>query len=273
MSSTFVTCSHMAAAAAKAVKKVLSPTSSSSGAIPPLTLRYFDSIWGRGEPIRYLLRKYKVPFVDDRVAGPSWVGMKMDTARHRTFPALSYISISDPHSSTSNQNPFIHHPAFGTLPVLESGKGPKAYTLHGSNAILHYTSNFAKIRPKDPLADARVIETMNAVEDLSAATGVSRAEKDPEKKKAMREASVLPGGILILWLERMEALLKRNGHPGYVVEGSETAADLKLFFTLRYIERGQMDFISPRVFDGFPNLIALYKRLSPTIPTVMGYPE
>ncbi|CAM9329103.1 unnamed protein product [Discosporangium mesarthrocarpum] len=185
--------------------------------MPSITLTYFDAA-GRAEPARLAFFIGGVEFEDKRVGFPEFMEMK---------PTLPY----------------------GQLPVLEVD----GVTYAQSSAIVRYAGKISGLYPEDNLAALKVDEIVSSVDDFNNLLGPSMREKDPEKKKAMREAML--DGPLVVVMGNMEKQLKAN--PGdWFVGDSITIADLVANIPAKILLAGQVDHIPPSTLDAFPALKA-----------------
>ncbi len=185
--------------------------------MPQPTLTYFNFNGGRGEDCRLALHIAGVPFTDNRIAGKQWAELKPTTA-------------------------------YGGLPTLEI---PGLGTLSQSNAILGYIGRNHGLLPTDAFEAARHEGILLAVEELRWKGAPSGSEKDPDKKKALREE--LASGYLQRWAAAIE---KQIGDGPFFGGDTISVADLKVFVMVAFYRRGGMDHIEGTVFDAFGKLIA-----------------
>lgn len=185
-------------------------------------LTYFDFNGGRGEDCRLALHIAGLDFVDERVQGKDWPGLKAETPWHN-------------------------------LPVLEvNGK-----RLGQSNAILTFIGRGHGLHPADPWEAAQHEAVLNASEELRSMLSPTLRGMSDEEKKAAREA--LAGDYIQRWGANVEALL---GDGPFLSGGSLNVADLKLFVVMRWFKGGALDHISRDVFGAFPKLNTLYDAVA-----------
>jgi glutathione S-transferase len=180
-------------------------------------LTYFDFNGGRGEDCRLALHIAGVDFEDDRIQGAAW------GERKPTVP-------------------------FNNLPVMEvAGEG----VLFQSNAVLGYIGDKFDMLPSDSFQRARHLALLSATEEMRSQVAPSGSIKDPEEKKAAREA--LAEGYLTRWGANMDAQIE-----GPFVGGSDlSVADLKIFVGASFIKRGGLDHVPADLFDDYPKLSGL----------------
>ncbi len=186
--------------------------------MPNVKLSYFNFPGGRGEDCRIALFMAGVDFIDDRVNGPDWPALKDSTP-------------------------------YGSMPVLEvDGK-----KLAQSNAILGFIGLQHDLLPADPFEAARHLAVLEAVEDLRNVLGPTLREKNPEKKKATRQA--IAANDIPTWARRVQAQI---GEGPFFGGQQISVADLKLYMVMKWLINGIVDHIPTTVFDDFPKLRGLY---------------
>lgn len=182
-----------------------------------MKLIYFDLAGGRGEDCRIALHLTGRQWDDERITGAEWM------RRKPTSP-------------------------WGGLPVLAvDGKG----TIGQSNAILLYIGRGRGLHPEDPWEAARHEALMAGVEDFRYAFRQPLREKDPERRKALRE--VFTAEQIPVWGARFE----REVRGPFVAGDTLQLADLKLFIVVRWLRKGILDHIPTTCLDAFPRLLAL----------------
>lgn len=183
-----------------------------------IKLSYFDFNGGRGEDCRLALHIGGVAFTDDRVKGAEWGGLKGGTP-------------------------------WGNLPVLTvDGRA-----IGQSNAILAWIGRTTDQHPTDPWEAARHEAVMSACEELRHHLEPSLSEKDPDRKKAMREEAA--AGPLQDYGRRFEREIA-----GPFLAGDKLhVADLKLFVICKWLRGGVLDHIPATVWDAFPKLVGLHE--------------
>jgi glutathione S-transferase len=185
-------------------------------------LTYFDISGSRGEECRLALHLAGIEFEDNRIAFADWPALKLTTP-------------------------------YGALPVLElPGEPPLAQ----SNAILVLLGRRHGLHPANDIEAARHEALMQHVEELRHTATPTLFIKDPEEKRAAREA--LATGYLPTWAGFTE---RRLGDGPFVSGAKLQVADLKLFMVVRWFATGTVDHIPPTVFDEFPKLKGLYQAV------------
>jgi len=184
-------------------------------------LSYFNFNGGRGEDCRLALHIAGVDFEDDRINGPDWAAKKGDAP-------------------------------YGAMPILTiNGK-----QLAQSNAVLGFIGRHHDLLPSDPWEAARHVAALNYGEELRTTLNPKLREKDPEKKKAIREE--FAAGWLQGWARNLEAEMGDGPFFGDAI----SVADLKLFVLLKWFIGGGVDHIPGSVFDDFPKLRGLYEAVN-----------
>lgn len=191
--------------------------------MPQLTLLYF-SMPGRAGAIRDALRIGGIAFEDVHVDREGLLRLKSE-----------------------GQLPY------GSLPVLDVG-GDVPRRFAQSNAILRYAGKLSGLYPEDVLEALRVDELVDFAEDMSHALAPSMAERDMEKKLAMR--AVIAEQKIPAWCRALDARLAANDDPHHFVGTSLTIADLKVLHGLDALTSGFLDGIPTNVLDGYPRLLA-----------------
>lgn len=196
-----------------------------------LTLTYFDAPTSRGEECRLALFLAGVDFVDNRIAGEAWAGLKPNMP-------------------------------FGCLPVLELEGKPK---VSQSVAILSWVGRRYGLLPKDDWEALRLESLLCATEDLRAVIGTTFGIADPEELKRRREALV--EGPLRSWATRMERQILGPFAGGAEL----SVADIKLFVVIGWLKKGVLDHVPPDVLAPFPKLEALFTAVSRHPKVVQWY--
>lgn len=183
---------------------------------PKITLTYFDIAASRGEECRLALHTAGVEFHDNRINFEQWAALKPTTP-------------------------------FGSLPTLEiEGRGILAH----SNAILTFIGRSHDLHPRDLWEAARHEALMCSVEEMRGQVSPTMRIKDPEEKKAAREAlarDYLPG-----WGEKFERQL---GDPAPFLAGDRmNVADIKIYIGIKWFRAGVLDHIPTDVFAPFTKL-------------------
>ena len=194
-------------------------------------LSYFDFDGGRGEDCRLALHLAGADWQDNRVRGADWPAQKPETP-------------------------------FGGLPVLEiAGKGRIAQ----SNAILGYLGRCFGLHPADAFEAAHHEALMNAVEDLRALITPTLQMKDPEPRRAAREA--LAKGGIPTWGKRIDRML---GDGPFVAGDEIHVADLKLFVVYKWFASGGLDHVPSDVLAPCKKLTRIYESVAKH-PAVVEY--
>lgn len=188
-----------------------------------LRLSYFDFHGGRGETARLALSIGNVPFIDERVKGADWPGLKPSTP-------------------------------FGQLPLLEVD----GQRISQSNAINRYVGQLAGLYPDDPWQAAQCDEVCCAVEALNDALGPSFALKGDEQK---RERERLLAGPIPRCLEGLASLLAQRGGEWFAANRF-TIADLKVIEMTGLLCSGRLDHVPTDVVERTaPELMAHRTRV------------
>lgn len=182
-------------------------------------LTYFDAPVSRGEECRLALHLAGIDFEDRRIKPADWPALKPTTP-------------------------------FGSMPVLELPGKP---ALAHSNAILVYVGRQHDLHPRDDFEAARHEALMCHVEDLRAHVGPTLRIKDPEEKKAAREA--MAAGYLPAWAGFAERQL---GDGPFVAGDKLHVVDLKLHMAVRWFAGGNVDHVPATIFATFPKLTRVH---------------
>jgi glutathione S-transferase len=182
-------------------------------------LTYFDAPVSRGEECRLALHLAGIDFEDRRIKPADWPALKPTTP-------------------------------FGSMPVLELPGKP---ALAHSNAILVYVGRQHDLHPRDDFEAARHEALMCHVEDLRAHVGPTLRIKDPEEKKAAREA--MAAGYLPAWAGFAERQL---GDGPFVAGDKLHVVDLKLHMAVRWFAGGNVDHVPATIFATFPRLTRVH---------------
>jgi len=180
-------------------------------------ISYFDFDGGRGEDCRLALHAGGADFEDDRIQIAQWSEMKASTP-------------------------------WGAMPTLE----PKGGKIGQSNAILAFIGRSTGQHPTDPWEAARHESVLAAVEEMRGAIEYVMKEKDPEKRKTVREE--MAAGILQRYGANFESQI---GDGPFLAGDKLNVADLKLFVACRWLCGNVIDHVPADVFDGFPKLLTL----------------
>ena len=196
-------------------------------------LTYFDFDGGRGEPVRIALHAAGIDFEDERWAFPEFQE-KRTTMR------------------------------FNALPVLEID----GIAVTQSNAHCRYVGKKAGLYPEDELQALYCDEAMGAVEDLTNRI-VPTFGLEGDALKEARETLV--DGWLSTFVKGIGELLERGGD--YFAGDQLTVADLKVFFTTRWLTSGTLDHVPTDLVEKLaPNLLEHMARIEAE-PVVTAYYE
>lgn len=183
---------------------------------PRFKLTYFP-FYGRGGPIRLVLRLANIPFEDNKVS-------------FAEYPALK----------ASGSLPF------DSMPVLEID-GTRQ--LAQSNALMMYTGKLANLVGADALEEGYVLSVMCVIEDMFSA--ITAAGKSAEARQAAQ------AGPLTFFMKRLVRLLAENpANSGWFVGNGITVADIKFHAFIILIESGLMDHLTKDFFDNLPEVAA-----------------
>jgi len=196
-------------------------------------LTYFDFDGGRGEPVRLAFHAAGIAFEDER-----W-----------TFPEFQ-----------ENRAGI----RFSALPVLEID----GVAITQSNAHCRYVGRMAGLYPEDDLQALYCDEAMGAVEDLTNRI-VPTFGLEGDELKAARETLV--EGWLSTFVKGIGELLERGGE--YFADNRLTVADLKVFYTVRWLTSGGLEHIPTDLVQRLaPNLVGHMARMEAE-PIVTAYYE
>jgi len=186
--------------------------------LPKISLHYFDQP-GRAEAIRLVLHIGGIPFEDVRFSSAEWPAIKPTTP-------------------------------FGNCPWIEvDGK-----RLAQSNAILLFVGRLTNLLPICPFEEAKVMELLEAVEDVVHMLAPSLQERDSAKQLAMREALIKSPGSFTNYLKKLNDILLASGGQ-YFVGSQLTVADIKMFWLLSWFESGMLSGIPvPFIAENCPAL-------------------
>eukprot|EP00054_Salpingoeca_dolichothecata_P036976 m.9376 g.9376 ORF g.9376 m.9376 type:complete len:618 (-) comp7187_c0_seq1:46-1899(-) len=201
---------------------------------PTLKLTYFNSP-GRAEPVRLAFKIGGIAFEDVRVQGDGWLKLKPTTP-------------------------------WGQVPILEVD----GEVLAQSAAILRYAGKLSGLYPNDHTAAFHVDELLDSLADLIGLLLPSFAEKDEEKRLAMRKALV--EGPFPKLLANIDAKLGRSGTNGYSVGNELTIADLSVYTNIAGLKSGYLDGFPTDIADSYKNLTAVYNTVK-AHPVVAAWNE
>ena len=144
---------------------------------------------------------------------------------------------------------------FRELPVLSINGQSVAQTM----AIARICGKLGGMYPEDIIEAGRVDQIIIAVENINALLSPSMREKDPVKKKAMRQE--LTSNELPKYLGYLQDVFDTNNSEWFV--GSDmTTADLAVWSLLGWIASGVIDDISVEVIRPFDGLVRLYNEIN-----------
>ena len=126
-------------------------------------------------------------------------------------------------------------------------------------AIARICGKLGGMYPEDIIEAGRVDQIIIAVENINALLSPSMREKDPVKKKAMRQE--LTSNELPKYLGYLQDVFDTNNAEWFV--GSDmTTADLAVWSLLGWIASGVIDDISVEVIRPFDGLVRLYNEIN-----------
>ena len=209
-------------------------------------LTYFDFDGGRGEPVRIALHAAGIEFEDERWAFPVFQERRGEV-RFNALPVLEQLRQS------GNE-------------VIEADEKIDGIAVTQSNAQCRYVGKLAGLYPKDDLQALYCDEVMGAVEDLTNRI-VPTFSLEGEALKSAREELV--SGWLSTFISGIGELLERGGE--YFADDKLTVADLKVFYTVRWLTSGSLDHIPADLVERLaPNLVAHAARIEAE-PVVTSY--
>eukprot|EP00179_Madagascaria_erythrocladioides_P030206 CAMPEP_0198337458 /NCGR_PEP_ID=MMETSP1450-20131203/28648_1 /TAXON_ID=753684 ORGANISM="Madagascaria erythrocladiodes, Strain CCMP3234" /NCGR_SAMPLE_ID=MMETSP1450 /ASSEMBLY_ACC=CAM_ASM_001115 /LENGTH=212 /DNA_ID=CAMNT_0044042263 /DNA_START=83 /DNA_END=721 /DNA_ORIENTATION=- len=134
---------------------------------------------------------------------------------------------------------------YGSLPVLVVGDEMIAQSV----GIMVYAAQQGNksVWPSDPVAQAKCLSLMLAVEDTLQAAPKS---KDKDELKKLREEYA--AGALTKFLKGMEATLNDDG---YTVGSSITFGDLAVNMVVSALKGGFFDHVPTTIVDGYPRML------------------
>ena len=144
---------------------------------------------------------------------------------------------------------------FRELPVLSINGQSVAQTM----AIARICGKLGGMYPEDIIEAGRVDQIIIAVENINALLSPSMREKDPVKKKAMRQE--LTSNELPKYLGYLQDVFDTNNAEWFVGSGM-TTADLAVWSLLGWIASGVIDDISVEVIRPFDGLVRLYNEIN-----------
>ena len=197
-------------------------------------LTYFDFDGGRGEPVRIAFHAAGIPFEDERWSFPEFQE-KRDSLR------------------------------FGALPVLEID----GVVVTQSNAHCRYLGRKSGLYPKDELQALYCDEAMGAAEDLTHHIARTMGLEGDELKKA-RDALV--AGRLPTFLRGLSEMLVRGGGK-YFADKRLTVADLKVYYTVRWVGSGSLDHVPADLIEKVAPKLAAHAAQIAGEPVVKAYYE
>lgn len=161
-----------------------------------------------------------------------------------------------PHVQGSISDSDPRHPrSVAQVPVLEVD----GEAISQSNAHLVYAGKLSGLYPQDPLAAMRVDECLLVVDDVIAAIRPSLAEKDDDKKAAMRKT--LAEETLPKWFGLMEANLQNRGH-SHAAGNCFTVADLAFYNLFMWMKKGALDGVPTNILDPYTKLCAIVEAVA-----------
>ena len=200
--------------------------------MPKLVLTYFDLDQSRGEVARLAMYIAGVAFEDRRIPWKDW-------------PALR------------DSMPFK------AMPVLEVD----GQVITQSNTINRYVGKLTGLYPRGDWEAALVDEVMAAIEDITVEIEETIVLEPKAKKKAREELSE---GLLLRYLQQIDARLKRGGGEWFV-ENRLTVADLKCYVWIRSLKCQKSEYFPADLVDKNAPLLSRHLERVNNHPKIAAY--
>lgn len=197
-----------------------------------LTLTYFDTHGGRGEPARLALHIGGIAFEDKRFA----------------FADFAEVRKSTP---------------FGQVPTLHVD----GVQVTQSDAITRYAGKLAGLYPTDPYQALLCDEVLDAVEDANVKLGATFGLTGDALKEAR---SALVNGPLPLYLGWLQKQLQAHGGE-YFADNRLTVADLKVFVFVRGLISGRLDHVPTDLVTQVAPLVSAQVQRLAQMPAIAQY--
>ena len=198
-----------------------------------IKLYYFNIPFWRAEVSRLALFIGAIPFEDIRLKEKSYDEFK-----------------------STGKLPNGKLPPFRQLPVLEvNGK-----IIAQTGAIARYCGKLTGLYPSNNDIDAaRIDQIIEAAQDINYIVSISSREKNPEKKKIIRE--ILSTKHLPKWFQFLENLIKENNESKWFVGENLTIADLAIWRLLGWLSSGMLDGVPKNILEPYANLKEMRKEI------------
>ena len=200
--------------------------------MPKLILTYFDLDQSRGEVARLAMHIAGVAFEDRRIPWKDW------TALRDSMP-------------------------FKAMPVLEVD----GQVITQSNTINRYVGKLTGLYPKGDWEAAMVDEVMAAIEDITVEIEETIVLEPKAKKKAREELSE---GLLLRYLQQIDARLKRGGGEWFV-ENRLTVADLKCYVWIRSLKSPTLEYFPADLVEKNAPLLSRHLERVNNHPKIAAY--
>ncbi|MBI2750071.1 MAG: glutathione S-transferase family protein [Burkholderiales bacterium] len=197
-----------------------------------LTLTYFDTHGGRGEPARLALHIGGIAFEDKRFA----------------FADFAEVRKSTP---------------FGQVPTLHVD----GVQVTQSDAITRYAGKLAGLYPTDPYQALLCDEVLDAVEDANVKLGATFGLTGDALKEAR---TALVNGALPLYLGWLQQQLQAHGGE-YFADNRLTVADLKVFVFVRGLLSGRLDHVPTDLVAQVAPLVSAQVQRLAQMPAIAQY--
>jgi len=198
-----------------------------------IKLYYFNIPFWRAEVSRLTLFIGSIPFEDIRLKEESYDEFKQ-----------------------TGKLPNSKLPPFRQLPVLEVNGELIAQT----GAIARYCGKLTGLYPTNNDFDAaKIDQILEAAQDINYIVSISSREKNPEKKKIVRE--ILSTKHLPKWFQFLENLIKENKESKWFVGKNITIADLAIWRLLGWLSSGMLDGVPKDILGPYENLKEMRKEI------------
>lgn len=198
-----------------------------------IKLYYFNIPFWRAEVSRLTLFIGNIPFEDNRLKEKSYDEFKQ-----------------------TGKLPNGKLPPFRQLPVLEVNGELIAQT----GAIARYCGKLTGLYPTNNDFDAaKIDQILEAAQDINYIVSISSREKNPEKKKIVRE--ILSTKHLPKWFQFLENLIKENKESKWFVGKNITIADLAIWRLLGWLSSGMLDGVPKDILGPYENLKEMRKEI------------
>jgi len=197
-----------------------------------LTLTYFDTHGGRGEPARLALHIGGIAFEDKRFA----------------FAEFAEVRKATP---------------FGQVPTLHVD----GVVVTQSDAITRYAGKLAGLYPTDAYQALLCDEVLDAVEDANIKLGTTFGLTGEALKEAR---TALVNGPLPLYLGWLQTQLQAHGGE-YFADNRLTVADLKVFVFVHGLTSGRLDHVPTNLVAQVAPLVSAQVQRVAQLPAIAQY--